>query len=603
MKRFLLSNPANQKWVDAQERRKRGRDHVESVAHLVRREMFPELHLQSLQPLAQPNSTNSRIPSEIIIEARQRQLHRRLMKELLDTMKTEGNLGKMTSVMYRTMTWKKKSKAVFFYLHSSLGNSDAELTSSIFGVNINTFENWIRQKQYFEKWYHYVQSFTVADILPSIPSSYRDAYDAVDPASKVVIDPKFLVNSSGKTYVSSFSTGNRQMNQKLSIHDKTVVYMRKDSKTAGSGRKVKYQEQEEFIIAHVVEQWETGNPISKSSAYNILISKFGHESENDRTEWELKMGIHSGNITPALSQWLTRVLKRHQFSVRKESISQTVPINWLQVCQESTNLIRHTMTSAGVTRLVNADEMCLQFYPKDSHLIAPTNVNRVGSNRGEDDKKGCTVMVACEMFQSRLLAPFIIMTGVRNGTLSRRFANWDGPSNITFHPKHWMDKEGCCGYLEWLRSCYPEEKLGLIWDAATSHFCDAVVEKAKELNITLGAIPPGCTSLIQVCDLIANKPIKQAFKKRYVSWKIRSDPGPGGKYKVERSDVIQWLEEAFEEVDNNLASLLRISKAFSAYGQDHRSSDQTAFLQYLAKHEENGVYKSLLENQKCVDLE
>ena len=193
----MLSNPANQMWVDPQERRKRGRDHVESVANLVRREMFPELHLQSLQPFAQPNSTNSRIPSEIIIEARQRQLHRLLMKELLDTMKTEGNLGKMTSVMYRTMTWEKKSKAVFFYLHSSLGNSDAELTSSIFGVNINTFENWIRQKQYFEKWSHYVQSFTVANILPSIPSSYRDAYDAVDPAIKVVIDPKFLVNSSG----------------------------------------------------------------------------------------------------------------------------------------------------------------------------------------------------------------------------------------------------------------------------------------------------------------------------------------------------------------------------------------------------------------------
>ena len=100
-------------------------------------------------------------------------------------------------------------------------------------------------------------------------------------------------------------------------------------------------------------------------------------------------------------------------------------------------------------------------------------------------------MVACETFQSRLLAPFIIMTGVRNGTLYRRFANWGGPSNITFHPNHWMDKEGCCRYLEWLRSCYPEEKLGLIWDAATSHFCDPVVEKAKELNITLGAVPPG----------------------------------------------------------------------------------------------------------------
>ena len=170
-----------------------------------------------------------------------------------------------------------------------------------------------------------MESFTVSDILPSIPSSYRDAYDAVNPSRKVSIDPKFLVNCSGKTYVSSFSSGNRGNIQKLCIHDKKVVDIRKYSKTAGSGRKVKYQEQEEFIIAHIVEQWETGNPISKSSPYNILISKFGHKSENERTDWEPKMVIHSGNITPGLSQWVTRELKRYQFSIRKESISQTVP--------------------------------------------------------------------------------------------------------------------------------------------------------------------------------------------------------------------------------------------------------------------------------------
>jgi hypothetical protein len=68
--------------------------------------------------------------------------------------------------------------------------------------------------------------------------------------------------------------------------------------------------------------------------------------------------------------------------------------NWLQVCVEPTALIRQTMFHAGITRLLNIVEMFLQYYPKESHLIAPTNVNRVRSIRGEDDKKGCTVMVA-----------------------------------------------------------------------------------------------------------------------------------------------------------------------------------------------------------------
>ena len=167
----------------------------------------------------------------------------------------------------------------------------------------------------------------------------------------------------------------------------------------------------------MVSRWETGKPLSKSAAYDLLISEFGHENETDRTEWETKMKIHSGNITPGFSQWLSRVLERHRFSIRKESISQTVPVGWLQICLDACTLIRSIMKAAEVTRLVNADEMFLQYYPKETHLIAPCNVERVGSNRAEDAKKGCTVMVACEMFQSQLIAPMVSMTGKAEGTL------------------------------------------------------------------------------------------------------------------------------------------------------------------------------------------
>lgn len=103
-----------------------------------------------------------------------------------------------------------------------------------------------------------------------------------------------------------------------------------------------------------------------------------------------------------------------------------------------------------MSRLVNADEMFLHFYPKETYLIAPTNVNRIGSNRAEDGKKGCTVMVACEMFQPQIIAPMIIMIGKPDGTLSRQFADWNGPSKVTFHSKHWIGKQGSC---TWWNGC------------------------------------------------------------------------------------------------------------------------------------------------------
>ena len=109
---------------------------------------------------------------------------------------------------------------------------------------------------------------------------------------------------------------------------------------------------------------------------------------------------------------------------------------------------------------------------------------------------------------------------------------------MTFQSQHCMDKVGFLLYLKFMKECYPDEKVGLIWDAVTSHICDEVIARAESLGIVLGFIPPGCTSLIQVCDLIANKPIKHAFKKSYVSFKLKNYLGPGGKYKISRDDII-----------------------------------------------------------------
>ena len=70
-------------------------------------------------------------------------------------------------------------------------------------------------------------------------------------------------------------------------------------------------------------------------------------------------------------------------------------------------------------------------------------------------------------------------------------------------------------------------KIRLIWDSESRHFYEMVQYNFSELNTTLSGITPGCTSLIQICDLIAKKSIRKEFNNQYVSWKIRSDPGPG----------------------------------------------------------------------------
>ncbi len=370
-------------------------------------------------------------------------------------------------------------------------------------------------------------------------------------------------------------------------------------KTVGSGRKIKYQEQESFIIREVTSAWEQGNPLSKGRCYDILISNFG----NDDCEWVKKMDLMSGFITPALSQWLSRTLQRHGYTIRKESISQTVPINWLQIAVDACEVIRQTMKKAKVTRLLNMDEVFLNFHPKDTHLVAPINSKRIGSNRAEDAKKGCTIAVSCELMQSQLLAPFVIMDGKSDGYLARRYENWDGPAAIKFQSKHWMDTPTAIQYLDWLLMCYPGERIGLIWDFAAAHKAVDVIDHAAMLGITLAYIPGGLTSILQICDLYVNKPLKQSFKRMYCSWKMQNDPGPGGKYKVPRDNVIQWIEDSVRSFNQNQEDNKGIAHAFKKYGQDFRCEESLDFVQHLSTFSENCIYSSLLENQTAVDFD
>ena len=90
--------------------------------------------------------------------------------------------------------------------------------------------------------------------------------------------------------------------------------------------------------AKEADKW---NPMSRARCYDLLASEFGLDTARP---WTDKMRIGSGFISPTLSQWIVRVLVRCGYSVRKESISQSVPTNWLSVAVETSNSIRSTKT-------------------------------------------------------------------------------------------------------------------------------------------------------------------------------------------------------------------------------------------------------------------
>lgn len=112
------------------------------------------------------------------------------------------------------------------------------------------------------------------------------------------------------------------------------------------------------------------------------------------------------------------------------------------------------------------------------------------------------------------------------------------------------------------------------------------------------------TSILQVCDLVINKPVKQRFKQLYTGYKIRADPGAGGIVKAKRDDVLTWLETSFIEYNEKHSDIRTIAKSFKKCGQDFRVDGvNTEFVEHIQGLSENAIYKSLIENQTAVELD
>jgi hypothetical protein len=89
-------------------------------------------------------------------------------------------------------------------------------------------------------------------------------------------------------------------------------------------------------------------------------------------------------------------------------------------------------------------------------------------------------MVSAELNSSSLLPPFIVFNGTKKVNAKElqrtnwwKYRDWNTRpgqfATITFQEKHWFDEDITVEYLQFLLGYYARAKIGLIWDACTSH--------------------------------------------------------------------------------------------------------------------------------------
>ncbi len=185
------------------------------------------------------------------------------------------------------------------------------------------------------------------------------------------------------------------------------------------GRPKKWTNLETFTDQKVRHYWECGAPITSEQLHLLVQQHLTNSNDNEA----VKLFVNGKRNT--LTKFISRTLRRNNWSIRKITISQSVPVDWRKKAEQNSARIRAKFRAEDVDVVVNADETFLLFHPFGDKLLAPTGIKRVGSAVQVDNEKwGATVMIACEYRTSSILPPMIIFTGVYCAKLMTQWAKY-----------------------------------------------------------------------------------------------------------------------------------------------------------------------------------
>ena len=108
-------------------------------------------------------------------------------------------------------------------------------------------------------------------------------------------------------------------------------------------------------------------------------------------------------------------------------------------------------------------------------------------------------------------------------------------------------------------------------------------------------------SIYQPCDVVVNKPLKQKIRKRYFEKSSSHLVKPGEKFKINREDLNDIIELAYEDVNKTLYDTHSIRKSFAMCGLDPYVRDKY-FKKYVASLEESSIYKILSDSNEALNM-
>lgn len=565
----------------------------------------------------------------------------RLKRDIEDAVNKQNNaalVSKPFTGRDKELTWTQRTFVMFFYTHRRLGNKNMSLTCRAFNRRKPaTIRSWFRTRE-ARKWIPLIRRLTVDQVIAAIPNqSVKSHFQARRKAvSKypLVLESKWLaaanIDDPKQRKIVATQPGRNNRAAVVSTgKGKSAALVSKGTKrlwltpTGGKDDNTrKHFVVHAFVKKKVTTHWNRGNAITKSDLQDVVRTRFTRVSEQDTnftvnalaelTEFR-KTYLKAGD-TNSLNTFLTRSLNAIGFTVRKITVSQKIPANWYALAKEGARRVRETMLAEDVEVFIAADEFFMRFNEQDDHVVAPRGIKRVGTALKRDEKLGCTAIAAMEMFSSRLLPPFMVFKGEFGKTLMKQWKEYNR-STVVFTSKHWMTSETSILFLKMLIALFPKKRIGLLWDKAPQHCAEDVEEWTNKYNrdhakegskIVAEYIDPNLTSIHQPPDVVIIALIKRLIRKAYHQ-KIDEylDDGtlkPGDKVAIRREDVVDFVEGAYNQINEGEKVERTLAAGFEKCGLNFRATSNQMFWDHLDSLNDDGIYKVLTETHTAMEL-
>ena len=537
----------------------------------------------------------------------------------------------------KVLSWHERAAGAFLYLHPHIyGRLDSrtkcEKVAAALGVGCDAVRQWYslhdkKSEKHIKIWVPLVNDMQWKDVAGCFNKRFVAQWNIAD--DEVVTEQlapyEAHISGTQMTILSKFTPGTTTAGRKSAAKSNAnTVVMKKKSKMLArkdSGKPRKHAEIEEFVKTTVIHRWDIGDPIGKGELADELRARDDCREdfivEEGDNFWQSYLDPAKDSAKSGLSNWMSRVLDRMGWSMRKNSIGQTVPEDWREKAEKNAAELCKLFKDEGCTIVLNADQTFVNFYPEEQVVAAPKGVNRVGGRVKADVKAGFTAMVSVNMATSKMDPPFVVYNGTKlkdavhpAQTLAWKYRNWrhSAPGRtgyMAFQKKHWFDGDITIEWFEWVKSLYPDDKIGISIDMAPcqtkAEVKEYIAKERSEDRLVVGYIDGGLTSVLQVCDLTANKPYKAEIKRLYTSWradylkaeraKTPDEPDRRIKIKIQVDKMTELVEQSRMTFNAGQLATRSIAKTFKAAGQHPWEECEEEFKAHLDALEKLPLYK------------